>query len=102
MLQALVRLFGVDRSLRRVRSTDFHVTTTGAIATTLWLEADFEQIDDGAPVKPIEMSRSDPNMIQVHYLPARRDPAEQGESLRLGYEEDHECLIAGVDAAGGG
>jgi putative ATP-dependent endonuclease of the OLD family len=132
VLQALVRLFGVDRNLRRVRSTDFHVTTTGAIATTLWLEADFEvpeaaddlsvhatvppffshmqlessegpprlrirlsarvdedgeieekihhilQVDDdGAPVKPVEMSRSDRNMIQVHYLPARRDPAEQ-------------------------
>lgn len=132
VLQALVRLFGVDRNQRRIRSTDFHVATTGEAATALWLQADFEvpeaaddtalhatvppffahmqlesndgpprlrirlsagvdedgeidekiqhvlQVDsDDTPLKPIDMSRSDRNTIQVHYLPSRRDPAEQ-------------------------
>ncbi len=33
--------------------------------------------DDGDPIAPIDMSPTDRAAIQVHYLPARRDPADQ-------------------------
>jgi putative ATP-dependent endonuclease of the OLD family len=47
VLQALARLFGFDPSLRRVRRTDFHITSKdfskGDINTLeLWVEAQFE------------------------------------------------------------
>jgi putative ATP-dependent endonuclease of OLD family len=131
LMVALCRLFGADRSLRRVRKSDFHCDTDGHTATSLWLQADFEvpeagdtstrhptvpaffnhmQLqspgavatvrirltatllddevedriahvvtvdDDGDPVTAFDMAPADRNRIQVHYLPARRDPAEQ-------------------------
>ena len=136
VLQALVRLFGMDPSLRRIRKTDFHVAAgapAGAhAAATLWIEAQFEfpeltektkgkhpsvpghfahmrlesadgvprvrfrlsaQMDDdgeieesmvyvlqvdaeGKPSKSAVASKNDHSSIQVHYLPARRDPSD--------------------------
>jgi putative ATP-dependent endonuclease of OLD family len=135
-LQALVRMFGLDPSQRRVRATDFHRQASEAELPSgetrvLWIEADFEvpeaadpwgmhatvpaffdhmklkddngtpcmrirlaasmdadgEIEEklrfvtqsdpqGTPLESSEMSKHDRNMIQVHYLPARRDPAE--------------------------
>lgn len=131
LMVALCRMFGADRSKRRIRASDFHCDTAGGAATTLWLQADFEvpeaadtstrhptvpgffnhmQIEaaggvptvrvrltadlvddeveeriqhvvtvdsDGDPVSVFDMAPTDRNQIQVHYLPARRDPAEQ-------------------------
>jgi putative ATP-dependent endonuclease of the OLD family len=136
VLQALVRLFGFDPSLRRVRRTDFHITAEdlakGDIGPlTLWIEAQFEfpelkrvkgkhttipghfahmQLEsaDGVPrvrfrltatidedgdieetmqyvvqadehdepVKTVPVHKDGRNAIQVHYLPARRDPTD--------------------------
>ena len=136
VLHALARLFGFDASLRRVRRTDFNVSTEtlskGDIGPlTLWIEAQFEfpelktakgkhatvpghfahmqlassdgvprvrfrltarmdededieetlhyvvQTDENdEPVKPVPVPKHDRNAIQVHYLPARRDPTE--------------------------
>lgn len=52
----------------------------------------------GNPISPVDMARSDRNLIQVHYLPARRDPADQisyaattllGRALRaMGWSEE--------------
>lgn len=131
LMVALCRLFGADRSLRRLRKGDFHCDTDGQTASRLWLEADFEVpeaadtasqhptvpaffnhmqlqssgavptmrirltatlIDDEVedriqhvvfvdehdePVTAFDMALADRNKIHVHYLPARRDPAEQ-------------------------
>ena len=131
LMAALCRLFGADRSLRRVRKSDFHCDADGRTATSLWLQADFEVpeaadtssahptvpaffnhmqlqspgavatvrirltatlIDDEVedriqhvvvvdgddePVTAFDMAPTDRNKIHVHYLPARRDPAEQ-------------------------
>lgn len=136
VFQALVRLFGLDPSLRRVRRSDFHVApaalASGEVApSTLWLEAQFEfpelkapkgkhatvpgnfahmqletadgvprvlfrltaQLDEdgdieeslvyvvqadanGEPTKTAFVPKLDRNSIQVHYLPARRDPSD--------------------------
>ncbi|OFV75148.1 ATP-dependent nuclease [Rhodococcus erythropolis] len=138
VLQALVRMFGVDQSQRRVQKSDFHVpiAATGFPAAVdspeLWLEADFEweeasdtsgavhptvppffshmqlsvagepprvrirltatldtdgYIDEkivtvieadaqGTPIRCVDLPRRDRSSIQVHYLPARRDPAD--------------------------
>jgi len=136
LLQALARLFGFDPSLRRVRRTDFHITTEdlakGDIGPlTMWIEAQFEfpelkkvkgkystipthfahmQLEsaDGVPrvrfrltatideegdieetlcyvvqanehdepVRVVPVHKHERNVIQVHYLPARRDPAD--------------------------
>ncbi|MFC8935683.1 ATP-dependent endonuclease [Rhodococcus sp. NPDC057135] len=138
VLQALVRMFGIDQSQRRVQKSDFHVpiATTGIPAAVespeLWLEADFEweeasdtsgavhptvppffahmqlsvagepprvrirltatldtdeYIDEkvvtvieadtqGTPIRCVDLPRRDRSSIQVHYLPARRDPAD--------------------------
>ncbi|HZQ21455.1 MAG TPA: AAA family ATPase [Terriglobales bacterium] len=135
-LQALTRLFGFERSVRDVKRTDFHtsstVLATGDIDTlTLWIEAQFEfpelkksngkyatipsyfahmqlatadgtprirfrlqaeldedgdieealsyvvEVDeDDEPSKIVPVSKHDRNTIHVHYLPARRDPAD--------------------------
>lgn len=137
-LQALVRMFGVDPSHRRVQASDFHapISATGTRETgpgpTLWVEADFEweeatdtsgavhptvppffahmQLTSGGdvpcarirltatldpdgfvneeivwvieadtagtPIRCVDLSRHDRNLIQVHYVPARRDPAD--------------------------
>jgi putative ATP-dependent endonuclease of OLD family len=47
VLQALSRLFGLERSMRDIRRTDFHIsstaTTTGGVDTNaLWIAAQFE------------------------------------------------------------
>jgi len=136
VLQALTRLFGFERSMRDVKRTDFHTSSTalanGEFETlTLWIEAEFEfpelkksngkyatipsyfahmqlattdglprirfrlqaQMDgdgdieealsyvmeadeDDEPVKLVPVSKHDRNAIHVHYLPARRDPAD--------------------------
>ncbi|HEX4103070.1 MAG TPA: AAA family ATPase [Pseudonocardiaceae bacterium] len=136
VLQALVRMFGIDPNLRRVRRSDFHVTPDaehlgGIDQLHLWIEAEFElpeagdestihctvpqsfnhmqleaddetprvrirlsatldldgeieekiryvvQVDaEGNPVKLLDMSKHDRHAIQVHYLPARRDPSD--------------------------
>ena len=136
VLQALARLFGFDQSLRRVRRTDFHITSEDLAKgdlghLTLWIEAQFEfpelknvrgkystipghfahmQLDsadgvprvrfrltaqmdvdgdieetmhyvvqsdqDDEPTKTVIVPKHDRNAIQVHYLPARRDPTE--------------------------
>ncbi|WP_038213269.1 ATP-dependent nuclease [Xenophilus azovorans] len=135
VLQALVRLFGIDPGLRRIRKTDFHVAAAapagGHAAATLWIEAQFEfaelkkpkgkhvavpghfahmrlesadgvprvrfrltaQMDEDGdieesmvyvlqanaedePTKTAVVSKHDRNAIQVHYLPARRDPSD--------------------------
>jgi len=139
VLQALVRMFGVDPSQRRVQASDFHVPILSAgtqqadQSPVLWLEADFawEEASDtsgtvhptvppffahmqlvstdddvprarvrltatldldgyvdekivsvvevdanGEPTKSVDLSRHDRSTIQVHYLPARRDPAD--------------------------
>jgi putative ATP-dependent endonuclease of the OLD family len=135
-LQALTRMFGFDRALRRIQKADFHVpndaTAKGEIsAATLWIEADFQfpelktaegkhsavpsnfahmrletkdgvpkvrfrsdaQLDsdgeidekltyvlevdeDGKPTKRADVPKHDRASIQVHYLPARRDPTD--------------------------
>jgi putative ATP-dependent endonuclease of OLD family len=131
LMVALCRMFGADRSLRRVRKSDFLCDTDGITATSLWLQADFEvpeaadtathhptvpaffnhmQLqspgavatvrirltatlvddeveeriqhvvavdDDDEPLTAHDMAPTDRNKIAVHYLPARRDPAEQ-------------------------
>jgi len=136
VLQALVRMFGLDPGLRRVRRSDFHCkaehtgkTVTGPV--NLWIEAEFEfdelekeegqhatvpghfahmqlvttgglprvrfrltatldedgeiieamqyviAVDkDDEPTKLIPVQKHDRGAIQVHYLPARRDPAD--------------------------
>jgi putative ATP-dependent endonuclease of OLD family len=136
ILQSLVRMFGIEPSLRRIRPDDFHVEVspeTGARkrATSLWIEAEFEfptladglvldaavppsfrhilldhadgpahmrirleasidedgeveqelayvtELDgDGKPLNKYTMHRDDRSLIQVHYLPARRDPSD--------------------------
>jgi putative ATP-dependent endonuclease of OLD family len=135
-LQALVRLFGIDPSLRRIRRTDFHITPAdlakgGIGPLKLWIEAQFEfpelrdpkgkhstipghfahmqlvsadgvprmrfrltaqmeedgEIDEtlvyviqadnnDEPSKTIPVPKLGRNAIQVHYLPARRDPTD--------------------------
>jgi putative ATP-dependent endonuclease of OLD family len=136
VLQALARLFSVDPSLRRIRRTDFHLTSQATVdgeitPAILWLEAQFEfpelkehkekhatipvffahmqlesadgvpqihirltaQIDkegdieeklvyitqrdkSGEPQETKDVPKHDRNRIQVHYLPARRNPAD--------------------------
>jgi putative ATP-dependent endonuclease of the OLD family len=136
VLQALTRLFGFERSMRDIKRTDFHTSSTvldtEEIETqTLWIEAQFEfrelkksngkyatvpsyfahmqlasaeslprirfrlqakldeesdieetlsyvvEVDeDDEPVKMVPVSKHDRNTIHVHYLPARRDPAD--------------------------
>jgi putative ATP-dependent endonuclease of OLD family len=131
LMVGLCRMFGADRSRRRIRKSDFHCDGDGNTAESLWLQADFEvpeaadkgvnhptvpaffdhmQLEsatatptlrirlsanlvddeaeeriqhvvtagaDGEPVAVEDMAPADRNQIQVHYLPARRDPAEQ-------------------------
>lgn len=136
VLQALSRLFAFERSMRDIRRTDFHTSSTASAtsevdANTLWIEAQFEfpelkksngkyatipsyfghmqlstadgiprirfrlraQIDEDGeideelsyvvevddedePKKVVSVSKHDRNAIHVHYLPARRDPAD--------------------------
>lgn len=136
VLQALVRLFGFERSMRPIRRTDFHATegVLGALTEQtqqLWIESHFDfpelkdasgkyatvpanfahmqlltangvpcvrirltaemnadgEIDEqclwiletddaGEPTKTSVVSRNDRNSFHVHYLPARRDPAD--------------------------
>lgn len=135
VLLALVRLFGVEPTQRRILASDFHVPAGVSTASTppdLWLEAEFEWPeasnagrtinpsvppffshmrltsehddiprarirltatmepdgyveekivsvieldDDGEPKRSVELSRHDRSTIQVHYLPALRDPS---------------------------
>lgn len=123
VLHALARMFGVSRTLREVRRSDFHACD-GAEVLQLSLEARFEFSELGKPGKhtavaphfkhmwlsqadgpciavirldatlhadgEIEetlqwvmddgatqvLDRADRNLIQVHYLPARRDPSD--------------------------
>ena len=138
VLLALARMFGIDPAQRKIRRSDFHISSKeahDAIAgeRTLWIEADFEfpglvggddkavdpavpinfahmqlqaeggpaqvryrlaatldennEIDesfsyvvkidqDGNPVEQSRVAKQDRNAVQVHYLPARRDPAD--------------------------
>jgi putative ATP-dependent endonuclease of OLD family len=133
VLQAMVRLFGTDPNLRRVRRSDFYVDSGEEKETIskLFIEADFEfpelkdaknkhstipsnfahmrletkdglprirlrldaEIDvdgdiqekliyvleiDGAgePIKKADVPRNDRSAVQVHYLPALRDPSD--------------------------
>ena len=136
VLQALARMFGFDPSLRRVRRTDFNISSADLAkgrngVLKLWVEAQFEfpelkkqrgkhatipvhfahmrlesadgvpnvrfrllaeldedgeieeslvyviQIDgNGEPVKTVPVPKLGRNAIQVHYLPARRDPVD--------------------------
>jgi len=136
VLQALARLFGTDRSLRRIRRTDFNIEA-GALpkiqpdSLMLWIEAEFEfpeleekdgkypsipvhfsqmrlqsagklptvrfrlsaemdsdgeideslvyviETDDASnPIRTATVPKSGRNAIEVHYLPARRDPGD--------------------------
>lgn len=163
VLQALARMFGFDPSLRRIRSSDFHVDATAlakgnVTPSRLWMEAQFEfpelakktkkkhptipgnfahmqlvtadgvprmrirltaQIDEegdieeslvyvieadaaGEPMKTSIVSKLDRNSIQVHYLPARRNPADHisytansllGRALRAAdWQEERETV----------
>ena len=136
VLHALVRMFGLEPALRRVRKSDFHCKAAHAAKPvagpiTLWIEAEFEfpelkkakgkqptvpghfahmqlaaaggvprvrfrltatQDEDGdieeamqyvtavdghdEPTKSIPVQKHDRSAIQVHYLPANRDPAD--------------------------
>lgn len=135
VLQALVRMFGVDAASRRLRRSDFHVPfdeKTAPPRRSLWVEAQFEfpellapggvkhptipahfahmQLDsadklprvrfrltgeldadgeiseslvhvteidaNGEPVKTVPALKPARSSIHVHYLPARRDPAD--------------------------
>jgi putative ATP-dependent endonuclease of OLD family len=164
VLQALTRLFGFERSMRDIRRTDFHTSST-ALATgevdtlTLWIEAQFDfpelkkssgkyatipgyfahmqlataddvprirfrlqaEIDedgdikeelsyvvevdeDDEPIKVVPVSKHDRNAIHVHYLPARRDPADHvtyaagsllGRALRsANWTSERETVVA--------
>jgi putative ATP-dependent endonuclease of OLD family len=137
VLQSLARMFSLDPSLRKIRTSDFHIAADEAPHAapeerTLWIEADFEfpeleldgaddmpavpgnfahmlMVDDdetvrvrfrlaatldrdgdieetftyvtktddaGMPTEESRVSKQDRNAIQVHYLPARRDPSD--------------------------
>ncbi len=165
VLQALARLFGLDPTLRRIRRSDFHVTSADLAdgdlgLLTLWIEAQFEfpelmapkgkhatipghfahmqlesadgvprirfrlaaemdedgdieetmhyvlQVDDdGVPTKTVAVQKHDRNAIQVHYLPARRDPTDHisyaansllGRALRAANWQAERDEIAGL------
>lgn len=165
VLQALARLFGLDPALRRIRRSDFHVTSADLAdgdlgLLTLWIEAQFEfpeliepkgkhatipahfahmqlesadgvprirfrlaaemdedgdieetmhyvlQVDDdGVPTKTVAVQKHDRNAIQVHYLPARRDPTDHisyaansllGRALRAANWQAERDEIAGL------
>lgn len=137
VLQALTRMFGYDRGMRRIQKADFHVpdgfdsSDEESYPLQLWIEADFEfpelkdakgqhptipsnfahmrlgdkdgvpvvriRLDatldsdgeieekltyileadaDGVPTKRSDVLKHDRASIQVHYLPARRDPTD--------------------------
>lgn len=137
VLQALARMFSLDPTLRKIKTSDFHIPADEAPDAApeerrLWIEADFEfpelelevaetmpavpgnfahmlmvegdepvrvrfrlaatldldgdieetftyvtKTDDaGMPTEESRASKQDRNAIQVHYLPARRDPAD--------------------------
>jgi putative ATP-dependent endonuclease of OLD family len=137
VLQALVRMFGFDRTMRRIHKADFHVpdgfdaANADSYPLKLWIEAQFrfpelkadakklytipsnfahmrlkdnddlpivrfrlaatldadgdieekltyvlEADADGEPTKSAEVPKLDRSSIQVHYLPARRDPTD--------------------------
>ncbi len=137
VLQALTRMFGFERGMRRIQKGDFHVPADFDFADEtcfplkLWIEADFEfpelkdskgkhptipsnfahmrlEDKDGVPIvrfrldatldfdgdveekltyvletdaqnlpkKQADVSKYDRASIQVHYLPARRDPTD--------------------------
>lgn len=132
-LQALCRFFAFDPSLRRIRSSDFHVPFNEDHTPSerqLWIEAEFffpelmndedssavaphfrhmrlDESDgiprvrfrlsasmgqdgdieealvyvldvnsDGSPLSSAQVQRAERNHIHVHYLPAKRDPAD--------------------------
>lgn len=137
VLHALVRMFGFDRTMRRIQKSDFHVpdgfdaTNVDSYPLKLWIEAEFrfselksngkklytipsnfghmrlndgddvptvrfrldaqldadgdieekltyvlEADEDGTPKKSADVPKLDRASIQVHYLPARRDPTD--------------------------
>ena len=137
VLQALTRMFGFDRGMRRIQKADFHVpddfdsSDEDLYPLQLWIEADFEfpelkdaegkhptipsnfahmRLEDkdgvprvrfrleaeldsdgeivekftyvletdasGVPTKRSDVFKHDRASIQVHYLPARRDPTD--------------------------
>lgn len=137
VLQAVTRMFGFDRLMRRIQKADFHVpddfdsSDEGLFPLRLWIEADFEfpelknaegkhptipsnfahmRLEDkddvprvrfrldaaldsegeieekltyiletdasDVPTKRSDVSKRDRATIQVHYLPARRDPTD--------------------------
>ena len=135
VLQALARLFSLDPAQRKIRKSDFHISSDERevpLERRLWIEADFEfpelLSDDGKPKPAIpgafahmqleapggpaqvrfrltatldqdgeieetftnvhrtdiagqptaesRVAKQERNSIQVHYLPARRDPSE--------------------------
>ena len=165
VLQALARLFGFDPALRRVRRTDFHITSEdlamGDIGPlTLWIEAQFEfselkrikgkhatipvhfahmqlesadgiprvrfrltatMDEDGdieeamcyvveadehdEPLKTMPVPKHNRSAIQVHYLPARREPTDHisyaassllGRALRAADWQAEREKIAGL------
>ena len=169
VLQALARMFSIDPSQRRVRSSDFFIAANEkpeeAPATrNLWIEADFEfpelaganpeqllqgvpgnfgymrmETDDGSvlvrfrlaasidqdgdieeaftnviksdaagtPTTESRVSKSDRGSIHVHYLPARRNPADHvsfaanamlGRLLRAANWTTERADIAGLTA----
>lgn len=136
VLQALARMFSLDPTQRKIRTSDFHIAANedpdaAAEERRLWIEADFEfpelelegadmpavpgnfahmlMVDDdevvrvrfrltaaldqdgdieetftyvtktddcGLPTDESRVSKQDRNAVQVHYLPARRDPSD--------------------------
>lgn len=76
LLQALARMFGVDRSLRGVRRTDFHLDAGGRTASELWIEADFELPEAGD-------EEADSSTVPTFFNHMQLEQADSPATLRI-------------------